>query len=429
MKRVTTKSKTKTELLAMTDTLRSMYGAEMNVPLIRVNQAEGVRLYTGSLPTAFLQAMICRLPRSLENPEGIQRALVMRKVNAIKERLMEGPYVFPNSIVITLKCQDSPYLTLTPLERQAGSPSDMAVLTVSLDRFRAHIAACAADENDYLLAPEEDLLGFMIDGHHRTEGAYEAGRLDYPFLTGVYLDLDNRNMAASFAEINCNQEKPSAVHTNAIRNLSGLMTDRENAAFDLMDELNSRDGLFHERIKMFDGPRPRTLPRAYVSSSKMQKLLEHWLQEDFEHGFNYATFSARMEAIEAYFAAWRECYPEAWDSSAHVLTKTMGIDILFDLYGLLCEYMRSAGLSSGAHPVRQDFVTAIHQCFFQVADRDGAAVYLPKQIELDGQGGESIPLTWESSTFGGLSSGKGINFLKGRLRDIIADTRHRLRAC
>ena len=64
MKRVTTKSKTKTELLAMTDTLRSMYGAEMNVPLIRVNQAEGVRLYTGSLPTAFLQAMICRLPRN-----------------------------------------------------------------------------------------------------------------------------------------------------------------------------------------------------------------------------------------------------------------------------------------------------------------------------------------------------------------------------
>ena len=86
-------------------------------------------------------------------------------------------------------------------------------------------------------------------------------------------------------------------------------------------------------------------------------------------------------------------------------------------------------LLGGAGPVRQDFVTAIHQCFFQVADRDGAAVYLPKQIELDGQGGESIPLTWKSSTFGGLSSGKGINFLKGRLRDIIADTRHRLRAC
>ena len=80
----------------------------------------------------------------------------------------------------------------------------------------------------------------MIDGHHRTEGAYAAGKLDSPFLTGVYLDLDLRKMAASFAEINCNQEKPSAIHTNAIRNLSGLMSDRENTAFDLMDELNGR---------------------------------------------------------------------------------------------------------------------------------------------------------------------------------------------
>ncbi|UQT48139.1 hypothetical protein M5E87_26220 [Flavonifractor plautii] len=113
-------------------------------------------------------------------------------------------------------------------------------MTVALHRYREHIAACAADEAGYLLAPEQELLGYMIDGHHRTEGAYAAGKLDYPFLTGVYLDLDLRKMAASFAEINCNQEKPSAIHTNAIRNLSGLMSDRENTAFDLMDELNGR---------------------------------------------------------------------------------------------------------------------------------------------------------------------------------------------
>ena len=109
------------------------------------------------------------------------------------------------------------------------------------------------------------------------------------------------------------------------------MSDRENTAFDLMDELNGRAGLFHDRIKMFDGPRARSLPRAYVNSSKMQKLLEHWLEINLQNGFNYTTFSARVEAIETYFSAWKACYPQAWDSSAHVLTKTMGIDILFDL--------------------------------------------------------------------------------------------------
>ncbi|MCR1908669.1 hypothetical protein [Flavonifractor plautii] len=424
MKRMFTKSKTKADILSMLDRMIAQHGDAMSIPMLRVDQSDHLKLYTCALATGFLQAMICRLPRSLENPEGIQRALVMKKVSEIEERLSSGPYGFPNAIVITLRCQDSPYITVAPLESRTSDSSGIVLLTVALHRYREHIAACAADEAGYLLAPEQELLGYMIDGHHRTEGAYAAGKLDYPFLTGVYLDLDLRKMAASFAEINCNQEKPSAIHTNAIRNLSGLMSDRENTAFDLMDELNGRAGLFHDRIKMFDGPRARSLPRAYVNSSKMQKLLEHWLEINLQNGFNYTTFSARVEAIETYFSAWKACYPQAWDSSAHVLTKTMGIDILFDLYGLLSEFMRSSILAPGALPEREDFITAIHRCFFDLQEQDGAAFYLPKRLELDAQSGESIPLTWESSTFGGLSSGKGIHFLKGKLREMIALTRH-----
>ena len=240
MKRMLTKSKTKADILSMLDRISAQHGGAMSIPMLRVDQSDHLKLYTCALTTGFLQAMICRLPRSLENPEGIQRALVMKKVSEIEERLSSGPYGFPNAIVITLRCQDSPYITVAPLESRTSDSSGIVLLTVALHRYREHIAACAADEAGYLLAPEQELLGYMIDGHHRTEGAYAAGKLDYPFLTGVYLDLDLRKMAASFAEINCNQEKPSAIHTNAIRNLSGLMSDRENTAFDLMDELNGR---------------------------------------------------------------------------------------------------------------------------------------------------------------------------------------------
>ena len=35
--------------------------------------------------------------------------------------------------------------------------------------------------------------------------------------------------------------------------------------------------------------------------AKMQKLLEHWLEINLQNGFNYTTFSARVEAIETYF--------------------------------------------------------------------------------------------------------------------------------
>ena len=332
MKRMLTKSKTKADILSMLDRISAQHGGAMSIPMLRVDQSDHLKLYTCALTTGFLQAMIYCLPRSLENFEGIQRALVMKKISGIEERLSSGPHGFPNAIVITLICQDSPYITVAPLESRTGDSSGIVLLTIALHRYREHIAACAADEAGYLLAPEQELLGYMIDGHHRTEGAYAAGKLDSPFLTGVYLDLDLRKMAASFAEINCNQEKPSAIHTNAIRNLSGLMSDREN--------------------------------------------------------------------------------------------KTMGIDILFDLYGLLSEFMRSSILAPGALPEREDFITAIHRCFFDLQEQDGAAFYLPKRLELDAQSGESIPLTWESSTFGGLSSGKGIHFLKGKLREMIALTRH-----
>ena len=217
MKRMFTKSKTKADILSMLDRMIAQHGDAMSIPMLRVDQSDHLKLYTCALTTGFLQAMICRLPRSLENPEGIQRALVMKKVSEIEERLSSGPYGFPNAIVITLRCQDSPYITVAPLESRTSDSSGIVLLTVALHRYREHIAACAADEAGYLLAPEQELLGYMIDGHHRTEGAYAAGKLDYPFLTGVYLDLDLRKMAASFAEINCNQEKPSAIHTNAIR--------------------------------------------------------------------------------------------------------------------------------------------------------------------------------------------------------------------
>ena len=235
MKRMLTKSKTKADILSMLDRISAQHGGAMSIPMLRVDQSDHLKLYTCALTTGFLQAMIYCLPRSLENFEGIQRALVMKKISGIEERLSSGPHGFPNAIVITLICQDSPYITVAPLESRTGDSSGIVLLTIALHRYREHIAACAADEAGYLLAPEQELLGYMIDGHHRTEGAYAAGKLDSPFLTGVYLDLDLRKMAASFAEINCNQEKPSAIHTNAIRNRSGLMSDRENTAFDLMD--------------------------------------------------------------------------------------------------------------------------------------------------------------------------------------------------
>ena len=75
MKRMFTKSKTKADILSMLDRMIAQHGDAMSIPMLRVDQSDHLKLYTCALTTGFLQAMICRLPRSLENPEGIQRAV------------------------------------------------------------------------------------------------------------------------------------------------------------------------------------------------------------------------------------------------------------------------------------------------------------------------------------------------------------------
>lgn len=425
MKKNLTKSKKREELLFLLDHLIEQYGNTMTLPLIPVDQQDSRALYTCCLNTCFLQSAICRLPRSLENPDGIQRALVTKKVTEIEQKLSEGNYGLPNAIVITLKCKENPYVKLVQPELSPELDGKMVKLTVALRRYREHLASCAIDGDGYLMEPEKEMLGYMIDGHHRTEGAYEAEQLDYSFATSIYLDLNQRKMAEAFAGINCYQEKPSAIHSMAMRYLSGLMTAEQNTAFTIMNDLNQNEGVFCQHIKTFDGPRGKNLPRAYVTASKMQALLEKWLQANVAEGFEYNTLAQQEEAILDYFSAWKACYPNAWDDSKFVLTKAMGIDILFDLYGPLCNFLRAKILKDNERPARQDFVTAIRKCFFENTLQDGIAVYIPKTVYLDEELGETLPLTWESGAFGALSSGKGINLLKKQLRKEIGRTSRR----
>lgn len=108
MKRMFTKSKTKADILSMLDRMIAQHGDAMSIPMLRVDQSDHLKLYTCALTTGFLQAMICRLPRSLENPEGIQRALVMKKSLKLRSASPAARMAFPTPLLSPSDARTAP---------------------------------------------------------------------------------------------------------------------------------------------------------------------------------------------------------------------------------------------------------------------------------------------------------------------------------
>lgn len=108
MKRMFTKSKTKADILSMLDRMIAQHGDAMSIPMLRVDQSDHLKLYTCALATGFLQAMICRLPRSLENPEGIQRALVMKRSLKLRSASPAARMAFPTPLLSPSDARTAP---------------------------------------------------------------------------------------------------------------------------------------------------------------------------------------------------------------------------------------------------------------------------------------------------------------------------------
>ena len=107
MKRMFTKSKTKADILSMLDRMIAQHGDAMSIPMLRVDQSDHLKLYTCALTTGFLQAMICRLPRSLETQRHSARS-GHEKVSEIEERLSSGPYAFPTPLLSPSDARTAP---------------------------------------------------------------------------------------------------------------------------------------------------------------------------------------------------------------------------------------------------------------------------------------------------------------------------------
>lgn len=411
-------SKTKTEHITLLKGLINRYGDFYDMILQKVEQENNFSMYTGKMSVDATFTLIKRLPRDYENLDGVQRALKLPKINSIKKLATEDPALYsqPNSVVISLgepNSSEDQIVSITPIHNFP----DLLVYKVNLKQMLQRVEAAEVDSQGYIIDEKEIFIGTLIDAHHRLEGLFAGERFTFEVPVTVYLNLPRKEIYRVFININKFQEKPSNVHTLAIeqeagifadedeqskRIISMLNTDMDNSNLDLgIDENSDRQpqwSILFDRIKTVDAKRPSKARKIYVTNSTFDKLIKDNL---FDVVSKELSVNRKAEILNDYFIAWSKCFPMAWqDSKDHVLVKSMGFQIMMKLFPTIY-----APLSYGRVPTQHDFIDFINRTL-----NNGTPLMM---------GETPIDIEWDSYTFGGYSSGKGIGQIVKALKQHI----------
>lgn len=402
-----TYTRSKEEYLALAEQARQSFGNILKLPVLRIHQQlrDDLEMITVPLRTDLCHLLFQRVPRDYNNPNGIQRAFKTDKINGIKKAAEDDPlYSAPGAIIATIHTKDRRWVRLEwDTDNRRGN------LVIELSEIENKLTALQPDEEG-ALDEEKFKIGYMIDAHHRTEGHYQAGKAALEMSANIYLNLPPKEMARVFAEVNKNQEKPSPTHTIMMEYMAGMLERDEKDAVDIAQTINEdEDSLLHQRIKTVDGRLPKGHKKTYINVKTFTDLITRYVLAEIP-GSEFAT---KQRVIENYFRGWREVFPEAWeDEDKHVLVKAMGFTLMSRLFPKI--FVIASETSKSKAPSKDSFASVIKMFQDMTLDPgDFTDIELPGPLNVD----------WRSETFGGLSSGKGINMLSTVLQRKVSERR------
>ncbi|KMY44704.1 hypothetical protein AC622_11075 [Bacillus sp. FJAT-27916] len=140
--------------------------------------------------------------------------------------------------------------------------------------------------------------------------------MDFECPVTVYIDLPKQAMAKIFSDNNQYQEKPSAVHTLAMKAIAGTLSSEEETANNISNLLNTEEwSILYQRIKDIDGKRPKGLLKPYVTNATFEKLIQQQVLFHLPADMNTPR-KARL--LNDYFTAWSEVYNVAWQDEKNM---------------------------------------------------------------------------------------------------------------
>ncbi|TPF14234.1 DGQHR domain-containing protein [Priestia megaterium] len=402
-------SKKRDELLAILENLIQREGDKWKLPMISIKQRNDYSMFTTSIPVDSTHILFRRIPRDYEDAEGIQRALKDKKVDNIEKLMREDTrFTSPNSVVANLLVDERGWAASVEADHNNAK---IFYLVIDLLTIKKRLKKAKVNGEGFIEDEDNVMLGFLIDAHHRTEGMYQSEKMSFELPLTLYLELPREDMAKVFVDINQHQEKPSQIHTLAMRALSGTLSSMEEKANFMLRMLNTETwSILKDRIKDIDSSRPKGMPKTYVNSSTFHALLH---QQVLKHIKDSLPILDQTKLLNDYFKAWSVVFDAAWnDEKKHVLVKSMGFQIMMRLFSKI--HSNAIIENQGDTPDFNAYKSVIEK-----------ALGGSQKIKIgEGDNKIELPINWSSEYYGGYSSGKGINSIVNVLTQHITNKLH-----
>jgi DGQHR domain-containing protein len=332
---------------------------ELRVDAVMLKQ-RGRPLYMFALPSDILRDICWVLPRSRDNPTEIQRKLDKAKLQKIGLFLGQENSFLPNSIILNLTSQ---------VIFQPSGDEKSGILIFPSD---------GSENKGKDITEKTNKYGYILDGQHRLVGFDYAPGVVFDLPVTAFIDADQSLGKKVFTDINSNQTKVSMILLQAIQFEIGELEPERQASVSVTKRLGDQiDSPFHGMVKF--NPDERGKISAVTLASNIRPII------GLDGPLNEKNENQRVQILRNYFQAFKELYPDAWNSKTHVLTKTIGLYVMCGIF-------------------RQ-----VYQKCERYEGRSTETTAFKNQLK----GLLSVPeFDWSSSKFGSMTNRKGIEALR-----------------
>ncbi|HLA87843.1 MAG TPA: DGQHR domain-containing protein [Anaerolineales bacterium] len=349
--------------------------AEIRIPATVLRQKDK-ELYLFKMKSSLLNKITYVTPRSEENPDELQRVYSEPRAKEIGAWIKEENSLLPNAIVVDFKD-----------DVEIEPTADPNIVTITIPN---------PDES------ENPKLAYILDGQHRVKGFDYSDGVEFDLAVIAVHNVSDSVRGKIFIDINSKQVKvDERLLLDLMAGTKSLAQD-DDRVYQVIKGLDANtDSPLHGKIQFLPEQKNK-----WVKNTNLFKNLKPHISNG---GVLYnKTTAQQIEILSSYFTAFKTAFPTQWDDSKnYVLTRNQGIELMC---GIFREVKHRCDLYERQSYTRNSFVNQVK-------------VLCDKSLEITLEGNQkiSIPLDWNNTQFGKLSTRQWMAEIRKLMVNILND--------